>query len=113
MHLSISLTIEKLEESTEDEGSEIVNWSISDETKAEIVQNGEYALVNGKSLGSVTVKAEKNGKIGELEINVVEKAISDLDAIIISGSQNIEVGKSVQFEAKGLFSDKSEKTINP
>ena len=61
--------------------SEVVEWSTSDETVATQTANGEWTRVTGVKAGTVTIKASKNGKVGELTVTVTPKGTSTVQSI--------------------------------
>lgn len=83
--------------------SEIVDWSISDDTKAGITPNGSSATVTGKAEGTVTVKAAKDGKVGEISVQVIQKGVEVLESISVEGTSVVAPNGKISLNAKGIF----------
>jgi glycosidase len=85
--------------------SEVVEWSTSDETVATQTANGEWTRVNGLKSGTVTIKASKNGKVGELTVTVTPKGTSRVESVEVTGGNGVSIGGTLQLTATSLLSD--------
>lgn len=90
--------------------SEIVNWSSSDETVAQVTANGEWVSVKGVKAGSVEIKAEKAGKVGILPLTVTSKGVKSIVSLEISGGNSVATGSVIQLGATAEFEDKTTAT---
>lgn len=87
--------------------SEVVEWSTSDETVATQTANGEYTKVTGVKVGTVIIKASKNGKVGELTVNVIPKGSVTIQSLEITGGNGVATGNMLQLKATSVMSDNS------
>lgn len=92
--------------------SEVVNWSTSDDKIASLTANGASATVTGVVAGTVTIKAEKDSKIGELSVTVTKKGQVALSSIDVTGDQIVEIGKTVSLAASGIYADGTTGTLS-
>lgn len=85
--------------------SEVVEWSTSDETVALQTPNGEWTRVTGVKTGTVTIKASKNGKVGELTVNVNPKGSVITQSLEITGGNGVTAGNTLKLKATATMSD--------
>ena len=90
--------------------SEVVEWSTSDETVATQTANGEWTRVKGVKAGTVTIKASKNGKVGELTVTVTQPGTSTVQSVEVSGGNGLAIGGTLQLTATSLLSDGTSET---
>jgi glycosidase len=90
--------------------SEVVDWSSSDETIATQNANGDWTRVMGIKTGKITLKASKNGKVGEVEIEVIPAGIATVESLEVTGENSVIVGNEITLTATTTFSNNTTST---
>jgi hypothetical protein len=102
----LSVTGRYTDNSTED-FSGLVAWSSDNATIASISSTGE---VNAKAAGSAFITASVNGI--STDLNVVVSPATLQSIVVNSAATQVASGLSIQFSAKGVYSDGTEQVIS-